>query len=148
MKKQAIILFFPLTVFLTETVSFLPCWDDSCLPGINGTAECVKPEKPGSCTVTKELEACSAKEEIECAQAPESGKCNKQTDADNPEEDCTSNPDCSTCPVCYTFTIQPQYELNSTGFDLSRQYHLRDIEIISSYETDVWKPPNDSDCSY
>lgn len=148
MKKQAFILFFPLSVFLTETVSFLPCGDDICLPGDSGITECVNPAKPASCSIPKEQEQCSSKEESDCAQTTEPGKCNKQTDADNPEKDCTNNPDCSTCPVCYTFTLQPQYELSPTGFDLSRQYHLNDIEVISAYENDVWKPPNGCDGSH
>lgn len=121
MRIQALILVFPFAVFLTETVSFVPALEDACtMVSAEKSSCCMKVETP-------DIEECGSK----------TGD-NKNT-ADN---NCTDNPDCKTCPVCYTFIFQPQYEWRATAFCFKKNYSSLATGYISSYTTDVWKPPN------
>lgn len=119
MRIKALILFFPFAVFLTETASFIPAMKEACT---------IVAAKKSSCSKIESLE-----------------KCNKQKEAENndsPEKKCEDSPDCKTCPVCYTFIFQPQYEWAAGHFILMRSYNLHNTDFTSFYYPDAWKPPN------
>lgn len=121
MRIQAFILFFPFTVFLIETASFLPAMQDACT--------IVSAEETSCCMMSEEedVEQCQNKKED-----------NKKSSGNN----CTDNPDCTTCPVCYTFIFQPQYEWPAKQFLFNKNYGLLNENYSSTYMPDVWKPPN------
>lgn len=120
MKLSALILLFPCAVFLTETALVIP----------------VVPAVTKSCSVKKQCSkapvkqtACSKKKA--CNKTPAPKKCNDD------------NPKCISCPVCYVFTFQPQYEWKAEYFIAKKNYsHINDA-VVSSYNSSVWKPPND-----
>jgi hypothetical protein len=121
MRKQAIILILPFAIFLTETVSFVPALQEAC-----------------AATAVKESSCCMIPPETsenECSS-------NKANDNEEPGSGCTDNPDCTTCPVCYTFIFQPRYELTTQQFVFKRHYALLETDYSSSYTSSVWKPPN------
>jgi hypothetical protein len=119
MRKRAFILILPLTVFILETVSFVPAMQETC--AILAGTETV------SCCKANEGTAPAA-----CSSEP----------ADEPAEDCTDNPECSTCPVCYTFIIQPRFEWKARQFPIEKKYAPVKQDYIFSYISSVWKPPN------
>lgn len=119
MRTKALILFFPFAVFLTETASFIPAMKDACTIVTAKKSSCTKMEKQNKCHKQKKAE-------------------NKDT----PGKNCENNPDCSTCPVCYTFIFQPQYEWAAGHFILKKGYSLFNTDLISFYFPDAWKPPN------
>ncbi|HMK05560.1 MAG TPA: hypothetical protein VK489_15270 [Ferruginibacter sp.] len=115
MRTAALILFFPFTVFMTETASFIPAMADQCaLVATEESSCCMKTDDQASCT----------------------------KDTEEMPEDCTDNPDCSTCPVCYTFTFQPRYEWSAPPLLIKKDYSLGTTGYSSSYTANVWKPPN------
>jgi len=154
MKKQAFILFFPLLVFLAETASFLPCWDSVCVPADVKTTACTQAKKPGRCTAEKETGSCGrTKKESMCTAKEAKSLCSKTGKQDtyltkkgcekrSPGKDCGDDPDCSTCPVCYTFICQSQYEWAAQVFVLKKNYSSLNTSFHSAYTTNVWKPPN------
>lgn len=154
MKKQATILLFPLAVFLTETASYLPCWEDICTSvgiqpctGKSEAAACAVQKEKTSCGVAAGSAGCSAsKQRNTCSKTSMPGKCSSKKDAGkkSPGKDCTDESDCSTCPVCYLFILQSPFEWNDRPVSIERKYNLLDTRFISSYSNNVWKPPNGS----
>jgi hypothetical protein len=135
MRTKALILFFPFAIFLAETASFTPAMKNACAIIAAKKNTCKKEKKENTCSQKKEKSACTKiKKQDKC--------CNKnrgKAPADNP---CNDNPDCSTCPVCYTFIAQQQYEWQAQQFFLKKNYGLSNKVYISLYTSDVWKPPN------
>ncbi len=123
MRKRAFILILPFTVFLTETVSFVPALQDACTKATSKESSC--------CMITDE---------------PAKKECSSENtgEKESPANDCTENPDCSTCPVCYTFIFQPRYEWPEQDFVFKKSYALLKASYSSSYTCNVWKPPNGS----
>ena len=119
MRIQALILIFPFAVFLIETASFIPVMKEACAK--------MTPRKSSCCMKTKAADKCHNK---------------KATDKKTSDNKCTNNPDCTTCPVCYTFIFQPQYEWPAQQFLFTKNYSLLNTIYISSYTSNVWKPPN------
>lgn len=165
MKKQAFILLLPLSVFLTETASFLPCADDACVtPTTTEKNTCSKIKKQTSCAAKKESSSCSsAEKKISSCQAekvqpsctaktgentcskqssPEPCKSKKACDKRSSGKGCTDDTDCTTCPVCYTFIFQSQYEWTARQFIVTKNYSLLNTNYTSVYTNSVWKPPN------
>ncbi len=130
MRTKALILFFPFAVFLTETISFIPAMKAAC-------TIVAKEKKPDVCSLKNEESTC-------CAMMKQHNECNKEKEnGEIPEEkDCNDNADCSTCPVCYTFIFQTQYEWTGQEFLCKKDYWLINTDHISNYIPDVWKPPN------
>ncbi|MEO6540867.1 MAG: hypothetical protein ABIN74_07765 [Ferruginibacter sp.] len=118
MRTRALILLIPFVVFLTETASFIPAMEESCA------------------MVAVEQSSCCMKE------IPADGPCEDAGNKESPCKPCEDNPDCSTCPVCYIFIFQPQFEWHAKAFVFKKNYNLLTASYISSYTTDVWKPPN------
>jgi hypothetical protein len=108
-------------VFLTETASFTPAMVESCE---------IKAAEKGSCCMMQEMQ--------EDEQAPVKKCGNKET----PAKSCEDDADCTTCPVCYMFIFQPQFEWQPTIFTFTKNYSLLTTGDISSFTIDVWKPPN------
>jgi hypothetical protein len=120
MRKRAFILILPLTIFILETVSFVPAMQETCaIIASTETVSCCMP------ATGNHPAACAGEEE------------------DIPEEPCSENPDCSTCPVCYTFIIQPGFEWKAGHFSIEKKYASLKQDYIFSYSTSVWKPPNE-----
>jgi hypothetical protein len=121
MRIKALILLMPFIVFLAETASFTKAMEESCAAAaVEKSSCCMKQEKA-------EKEPCSAK---------------KTGSKKVPGKGCEDNTDCTSCPVCYTFIVQSQFEWVPTVFSLKKNYSLLTAGHISSYTTDVWKPPN------
>jgi hypothetical protein len=112
MKIRALILLFPFAVYLTETVVFPAEVNKTCKK-----MSCVKMNKPMKCHGKKSNNQKS------------SGKCD-------------TNPDCTLCPVCFTFTFHPQYEWSAKSFPFEKNYRQVSAGYISAYLPPVWKPPN------
>jgi hypothetical protein len=121
MRIQALILVFPFAVFLTETASFVPALQDACT--------IVSAEESSCCMKIENTE------EEECGSKTENDK-------NTSGNDCTDNTDCTTCPVCYTFIFQPQYEWPAEQFLFTKNYGSLSTSYTSFYIPDVWKPPN------
>jgi len=135
MRTKALILFFPFAVFLAETASFIPAMKDACA---------IMTAKKSSCTKEKKQDACTPKEEKNtCTKIKQQDKCcNKKTGKIPTDNKCNDKADCSTCPVCYTFIFQQQYEWPAQQFFSKKNYGLINTGHTSSYSSDVWKPPN------
>lgn len=136
MKTQALLLLIPFSVFLTETVSFIPAMQESCA---------IVAVKKNSCTQTKEQGQCHKKPwRYSCSKMTKHKDCSdKKGNNKKPcGKKCTDNPDCSTCPVCYSFIFQPQYQWQAQPFIFKNHYSLPVTGNTSSYTPDVWKPPN------
>lgn len=164
MKKQAFILLFPVSVFLTETASFLPCTDDACNTQVTEKSTCSKVKKQASCAVKQESSSCSRnKKEVTSCRAkkakptctaeaekktsakvssPEPCKSKKNCDKGSSRKGSTDDTDCTTCPVCYTFIFQSQYEWTAQQFIANKDYSLLNTNYTSVFSTSVWKPPN------
>jgi hypothetical protein len=106
-------LIFPLAVFLTETVSFPLQISSRC--------------KQMSCMKTTREMNCPHKR----------GKCEKPSGKGN------NSSACSICPVCCIFVFQPQYSWSLDKGIPKKNYQLLNPGYISSYASDIWKPPND-----
>jgi hypothetical protein len=119
MKIQALILVFPFAVFLTETASFTPAMKAACEAVTAKKSSCPKMQEPGKCQTKKEN-----------GKKKPSGKT------------CNDTPDCSTCPVCYTFIFQPQFEWPAEQAICKKKFSLLNTGNLFSYSPDVWKPPN------
>ncbi len=123
MRKQALILILPFAIFLTETVSFIPALQDAwTVAMVKERSCCMLPAE------TNEKE-CSSKED---------------NNNEDPAKGCAENPDCTTCPVCYTFIFQPRYEWTAQQFVFKKHYALFKADYNSAYTSNVWKPPNGS----
>lgn len=134
MRTKALILFFPFAVFLAETASFIPAMKEACT---------IKATKKSACTKEKKENACSSKNEKQgCTKGEQDGCSNKDSNKTPADKSCTDNAGCSTCPVCYTFIFQQQYEWAARHFKLKKNYTVINTGHISSYTNDVWKPPN------
>ncbi|MEO7307944.1 MAG: hypothetical protein ABIR78_15180 [Ferruginibacter sp.] len=120
MRTRALILLIPFVVFLTETASFIPAMEESCA------------------MIAAEQSSCCMKEMNNEGQCGDKKTGNKE----NSENTCGDNADCTTCPVCYTFIFQPQYEWHAKAFVHKKTYSLLTANYISNYTTDAWKPPN------
>ena len=112
MRTKALILIFPFAVFLTETVSFPMQINSRC--------------KQMSCMKTMSEMNCPHKK----------GNCEK------PAGKCNNSSACSICPVCCIFVFQPQYSWSLHKGIPKKKYHLANTGYISSYASDIWKPPN------
>lgn len=144
MKTQAFILFIPLAVFFTETVSIFPCWDGSDN----------KVVKANTCSSQKAATTCNRKtSEKQCSPQKAKGECSRKSspkscqstgtcDKSSSGKDCDDNPDCSTCPVCYIFIAQQPFEWNPEEFYSDKTYNLEHKGHISDYPRSVWKPPD------
>ena len=118
MKTRALILFFPLAIFLAETASFPLEANSTC--------------KKNFCMKMMKQTKCSGKT-----------KCSKEkNDQQKPSGKCNNNSDCTICPVCLTFTFQPLYELPLKNFTFEKNYPRLNTGFVSSYIPPVWKPPN------
>ena len=113
MKIRALILIFPFAVFLTETASF--------------------PLQIGS--RCKQISCMKTMSEMNCPH--KKGKCEK------PVGKCNNSSGCSICPVCGIFVFQPQYSWSLNKDIPKKNYQLLNTVYISSYTSDIWKPPND-----
>jgi hypothetical protein len=112
MKARAIILLFPFAIFLAETASFPREVNKTC-------------------------------SKMSCRKMMKSMKCpGKKPDSQRPSGKCNTIPDCSACPVCASFTFQPQYEWFPKYSPFKKNYRLVNTGYISSYVSPVWKPPN------
>lgn len=136
MRTKALILFFPFAVFLAETASFIPAMKNACAILAAKKSSCKKEKKDDACSKSKEKKTCTkVKQEYKCCTKPTPGKLPVN-------DDCNDKADCSTCPVCYTFIFQQQYEWQAQQFFLKKNYILTNTGYISSYISAVWKPPN------
>jgi hypothetical protein len=119
MKARALILFFPFAVFLIETVSFPSQVNNICKKVVNPCEKmsCMQMKKPMNCQ-------------------------DKKSDNEKPSGRCNNNPDCTFCPVCYTFTFQPQYQWSPKFFSFKKNYRLVNTGYVSSYISLIWKPPD------
>ena len=134
MRTPALILLFPFAVFLTETAGFNPAVKGACAVVPAEKRYIAKNSPPGNCHKKKEKNCCTKmKKQDECN--------NKKGDGKNGNR-CENKPDCNTCPVCYTFIVQPQYEWSAHRFVSPKNYGLLTTSYISVYTTNVWKPPN------
>lgn len=135
MRTKALILFFPFAVFLAETASFIPAMKDTCAKVVAEKTTCTKEKEQKTCTRKKEENACKKiKQQDAC--------CNKKPGKTPADNTCNDNAGCSTCPVCYTFIFQQQYEWPAQQFLFKKNYRLINTGHISAYTSDVWKPPN------
>ena len=135
MRTKALILFFPFAVFMAETASFIPAMKNACAILAAKKTACTKEKKQDVCSRKKEISSCTKiKQQHTC--------CNKGSGKTPADNSCNDNADCSTCPVCYTFIFQQLYEWPAQQFLLKKNYGLINTGSISSYTTDVWKPPN------
>ena len=112
MKAAALILLFPFTVFIAETISFPTQASNTC--------------KKLSCTKMMDRMSCSHKKD----------NCEKPSG----KKDDTSP--CSICPVCSTFVFQAEYVASVAYILLKKDFPLINTGYISSYASEVWKPPN------
>jgi hypothetical protein len=136
MRTQALILLIPFSVFLTETASYIPAMNDACTIVAAEKSACSTTKKQDHCSGKKEKSSCTkTKKQDECA-----GK--KGNNKKSPDNKCKDNADCTTCPVCYTFIFQSQYEWQVKEFVSGKNYSLLTPSYIYSYTADVWKPPN------
>lgn len=135
MRTKALILFFPFTVFLAETASFIPAMKNTCALFFTKITACTKEKKQDVCTRKKVMNSrTKIKQQKTC--------CNKGAGKTPAGNTCNDNVDCSTCPVCYTFIFQQQYEWPAQQFAFKKNYGLINSAQTSSYTNDVWKPPN------
>jgi hypothetical protein len=112
MKTRAFILLFPFAVYLAETVHFPQEANKGCKK-----MSCMKMKMPMKCH-------------------------DKKDDSEKPSGKCNNNPDCTFCPVCYTFTFLTQYELTVKYTLIEKNYLQITSGYITSYIPPVWKPPN------
>ena len=113
MKIQALILFLSLAVLLTETGSITQVMKTTC-------------ETSNKCSSKKKENKCSDKKDTD---EKDSGKCSDKTT-------------CTSCPVCCVFILQSQYEWPAKYFVFKQTYRLENTDIISSYSSFSWKPPD------
>jgi hypothetical protein len=130
MRTQALILLIPFLVFLMETASFIPGMEEACAIVVPEKVSCSKPEEPSSC---------GAKKAMSCCSKPQKEEERQDKEEDNP---CDSSPDCTSCPVCYNFIFQAQYEWQPKGFVFKKGYSSLTTDYIFAYTSSVWKPPN------
>lgn len=124
MKARAFILFFPLMVFLIETSSFFPAMKNACA---------ILAVKKNNCS----------KEKNTCSKIKQGDKCCSKKSAEAPVDNtCNDKADCSTCPVCYSFILQQQFELPAQQFFIKKNYVIVNTGDTSSFTSNVWKPPN------
>lgn len=121
MKIQAFILILPFTIFLIETVSFIPALQEACTIITSQERPC--------CMMTDETakNACSSKD---------------TGGEESSENDCAQNSNCTTCPVCYSFILQRQYEWPVQAFVFDKNYASLKSTYSSLYICNVWKPLN------
>ena len=112
MRVKALILIFPFAVFLTETVSFPLQISSKC----------------------KQMSCIKTMSEMNCPHQKDN--CKK------PAGKCNNSSACSICPVCCIFVFQPQYSLSLNKDIPKKNYQLLNTGCISSYASDIWKPPN------
>ena len=112
MRRRALILLFPFTLFFTETVVFPMEINTRC-------------KKISSTRMMKDMN-CPHKK----------GKCEK------PDGTCNNSSPCSVCPVCSIFSFQPLYSLTVQKNIPKKKYQLLNSALISFYSSDIWKPPN------
>lgn len=130
MRTKAVILFFPFAVFLFETASFVPVLVEKCTKAASKKSSCTKPEPQDACSKKNAKPSCKPEKKQDYG--------NKDDDSKN----CENNPDCRTCPVCYTFIFQSLYEWPARSFRPGKDYALMNTGCISFYISSVWKPPN------
>lgn len=120
MKAKAIILLLPLALFITETISFPLQANSTCKK-----MTCMKMMAQTKCSHQKD-------------------NCSKSTGNSRPGNsgNCSNNSECSLCPVCSTFVLQAQYELSLQYELLQCRYPSLHNDYVSSYTSEVWKPPN------
>ena len=113
MKIQALILFLSLAVLLIETSSITQVIKTTC-------------EISNKCSDKKKENKCSNKKDTDEKNA---GKCSDKTT-------------CVSCPVCCVFILQSQYEWPAKYFVFKQTYPVENTDIISSYSSFSWKPPD------
>ena len=140
MRTKALILFFPFAVFLTETGSFFPAMKKACAAMASKIKLCTKNTKQDACTLNKKKNTCTkTKQQNRC--------CNKKADKTPAGNSCNDNPDCTTCPVCYTFIFQQQYEWHARQFPVKKIYGLTKTGHTSSYNSSFFHPPHGLQCN-
>ncbi len=120
MKANAIILLLPLALFIIETISF-PLHANSLCKKMT----CMKMSTAMKCPHQKD----NSKKDTGKSDPADSGNC-------------SNNTECSLCPVCSIFVFQPQYELQLKYELLQCRYPSLHKDYVSSYTSEVWKPPN------
>jgi hypothetical protein len=120
MKAKAIILLLPFVLFITETISFLLQANSAC----------------------KKMTCMKMKTAMKCPHQKDN--CKKNTGKSDPANsgNCSNNSECSLCPVCSIFVFQPQFELQVKYDLLQCRYPSLHKDYVSSYTSEVWKPPN------
>ena len=111
MRRSALILLFPFTLFFTETVIFPTEINTRC----------------------KKISSAKMMKDMNCPR--KKGKCEK------PDGTCNNSSQCSICPVCSIFSFQPLYSLTVQKVIPKKNYRLMNSAIISFLSSDIWKPP-------
>lgn len=112
MKILALILLFPLSFLLIETGTITPVIKTTC------------ENKCGNKKIKQD-------------------DCGKKNDTDKKNTDkCNNKTECTSCPVCCVFTLQPQYVWQAKQFIFKQQYRIENAVKISSYNSLIWKPPD------
>ena len=139
MKTSALILLIPCVIFLTETATFTDVMKENCGMVSENNGPCGKTPDPTPCSGKKDNSSCSK------AKKTNANNSNpKEKTKENPDNKCKEGPNCNTCPFCYTFLLQPQYEVKEQEFPVVQNHEIDNTEYLSSYTNSVWKPPNDS----
>ncbi len=115
MKAKAIILLLPFALFIIETISF-PL------------------QANGAC---KKMTCMKMMGHIKCPHQKDDCKKSKENSGN-----CSNSSECSLCPVCSIFVFQPNYELPLTSELFQLRFPSLYANYVSSYISDVWKPPN------
>ena len=139
MKISALILLIPCVIFLTETATFTEVLKKNCGMVSENNGTCGKTTGPTPCSGKKDNSSCSKAKKNNATNSNPKDKA-KGT-ADNK---CKEGPNCTTCPICYTFLLESQYEVKEQEFPVVQTLEIDNTEYLSSYTNSVWKPPNDS----
>lgn len=86
-----------------------------------------------------------AQKELSCCELSAETSAREYSSEDGDTEapmDCTENPDCNTCPVCYTFICPATYEMAAQHIVVKKNFVYLSSSYRSAYTCRVWKPPN------
>jgi hypothetical protein len=136
MKRPAFILLFPFVLFMAETASFIPAMQEACKITANSKNTCSKKQEENTCNTKKA--------ENTCRKTMHEDKSADKKDAKKAPagKDCENSKTCTSCPVCYTFIFQQQYEFGPAPVYFTKNYGALQANYSSVYVTSVWKPPN------
>jgi len=77
-----------------------------------------------------------------CMKMSEVNCPHKEKASDKKPEKCNESQACSICPVCSIFIFQSQYYLSIHKDIQPQNYQQLNRGYISSYTSEIWKPPN------